>query len=124
MFNAATYSTRRSRVAAQLGDGIAVIATAPEVTRNRDSHYPYRFDSYFYYVTGFTEPDAVAVIIGGDTPRSLLFCRDKDETREIWDGFRFGPEAAQQQFAFDTAYSINEMDDQLPKLMGNVGKLA
>lgn len=124
MFNATTYQTRRARLAAQLGDGIAVIATAPEATRNRDSHYPYRFDSYFYYLTGFTEPDAVAVIIGGDAPRSLLFCRDKDETREIWDGFRFGPEAAQQQFAFDTAYSINELDSQLPELMGNVSKLA
>ncbi len=124
MFNAAIYQTRRARLAAQLGDCIAVIATAPEATRNRDSHYPYRFDSYFYYLTGFTEPDAVAVIIGGDTPRSLLFCRDKDETREIWDGFRFGPEAAQQQFAFDTACSICELDNQLPELMGNVGKLA
>ncbi len=124
MFNANIYQTRRARLAAQLGDGIAVIATAPEATRNRDSHYPYRFDSYFYYLTGFTEPDAVVVIIGGDTPRSLLFCRDKDETREIWDGFRFGPEAAQEQFAFDTACSISELDNQLPELMGNVGKLA
>ncbi len=124
MFNAAIYQTRRERLAAQLGDGIAIIATAPEATRNRDSHYPYRFDSYFYYLTGFTEPEAVAVIIGGASPRALLFCRDKDETREIWDGFRFGPEAAQQQFAFDTAYSINELDSQLPDLMGNVGKLA
>jgi Xaa-Pro aminopeptidase len=124
MFNATTYQARRARLSAQLGNGIAVIATAPEATRNRDSHYPYRFDSYFYYLTGFTEPDAVAVIIGGDAPRSLLFCRDKDETREIWDGFRYGPEAAQQQFAFDTAYSINELDSQLPELMGNVGKLA
>ena len=123
MFNAAIYQTRRARLAAQLGDGIAIIATAPEATRNRDSHYPYRFDSYFYYLTGFTEPEAVVVIIGGATPRSLLFCRDKDETREIWDGFRYGPVAAQQTFAFDAAYSINELDSQLPELMGNVGKL-
>ena len=118
------YQTRRARLAAQLGDGIAVIATAPEATRNRDSHYPYRFDSYFYYLTGFTEPEAVAVIIGGASPRALLFCRDKDETREIWDGFRYGPQAAQQAFAFDAAYSISELDKQLPELMGNVGKLA
>ena len=124
MFNAAIYQTRRERLAAQLGDGIAIIATAPEATRNRDSHYPYRFDSYFYYLTGFTEPEAVAVIIGGASPRALLFCRDKDETREIWDGFRYGPQAAQQTFAFDAAYSISELDSQLPDLMGNVGKLA
>jgi len=124
MFNAAIYQTRRARLAAQLGDGIAIIATAPEATRNRDSHYPYRFDSYFYYLTGFTEPEAVAVIIGGAAPRSLLFCRDKDETREIWDGFRYGPQAAQQTFMFDAAHSIGELDSQLPELMGNVGKLA
>lgn len=124
MFNAAIYQTRRDRLAAQLGHGIAIIATAPEATRNRDSHYPYRFDSYFYYLTGFTEPEAVVVIVGGATPRSLLFCREKDEAREIWDGFRYGPQAAQQTFAFDAAYSIGELDSQLPELMGNVGKLA
>jgi Xaa-Pro aminopeptidase len=124
MFNAAIYQTRRARLAAQLGDGIAIISTAPEATRNRDSHYPYRFDSYFYYLTAFTEPEAVVVIIGGATPRSLLFCRDKDETREIWDGFRYGPVAAQQTFAFDGAYSIGDLEKQLPELMGNIGKLA
>ena len=122
--NAAIHQSRRARLAAQLGDGIAIIATAPEATRNRDTHYPYRFDSYFYYLTGFTEPEAVAVLIGGAAPRALLFCRDKDETREIWDGFRYGPQAAQQTFAFDAAYSIAELDTRLPELMGNVGKLA
>ncbi len=124
MFNAAIYQTRRARLAAQLGDGIAIIATAPEATRNRDSHYPYRFDSYFYHLTGFTEPEAVVVVIGGAVPQSLLFCRDKDETREIWDGFRYGTAAAQEKFAFDAAYSISELDSKLPELMGNVGKLA
>ena len=124
MLNTAIYQSRRARLAAQLEDGIAIIATAPEATRNRDSHYPYRFDSYFYYLTGFTEPEAVAVIIGGASPHALLFCRDKDETREIWDGFRYGPQAAQQTFAFDAAYSIDELDKQVPELMGNVHKLA
>ena len=122
--NPAIYQSRRARLAAQLNDGIAIIATAPEATRNRDTHYPYRFDSYFYYLTGFTEPEAVAVIIGGTSPRALLFCRDKDEAREIWDGFRYGPPAAQQTFGFDAAHSINELGNQLPELMGNVGKLA
>ena len=124
MFNASIYLSRRTRLAAQLGDGIAIIATAPEATRNRDSHYPYRFDSYFYHLTGFTEPEAVVVIIGGAVPQSLLFCRDKDETREIWDGFRYGAAAAQEKFAFDEAYSISDLDSKLPELMGNVGKLA
>jgi aminopeptidase P (EC:3.4.11.9). Metallo peptidase. MEROPS family M24B len=123
-FNSTTYTRRRAQLAAGLGDGIAIVATAPEAVRNRDSHYPYRFDSYFYHLTGFTEPEAVLVVIGGALPQSLLFCRDKDETREIWDGFRYGADAAKAKFAFDAAYSINALDAKLPELMGNVGKLA
>ena len=115
---------RRARLAATLGDGIAIVATAPEVPRNRDSHYPYRHDSYFYWLTGFKEPEAVVVIVGGDTPQSILFCRDKDESREIWDGFRYGPDAARVEFGFDAAYSINELDARLPELMGNRERLA
>jgi Xaa-Pro aminopeptidase len=115
----AVFTRRRARLAEHLGDGIAIIATAPEAARNRDTHYPYRFDSYFYYLTGFTEPEAVAIIAGGEAPKTILFCRDKDETREIWDGFRFGPEAAREQFGFDEAYSISELDAKMPELMGN-----
>ena len=87
------YAERRARVAAQLGnDGLAVIPTAPERQRNRDSDYIYRHDSYFYYLTGFTEPNAWLVITGDGT--STLFCAPKDLEREIWDGYRLGPEAA------------------------------
>ena len=66
------YRQRRERLARAIGAGVAVIPTAPERTRNRDSHYPYRFDSYFYYLTGFAEPEAVLVVVGGDAPRTLL----------------------------------------------------
>jgi len=100
MFDASVHASRRARLAAALGDGIAIVATAPEVPRNRDTHYPYRHDSYFYWLTGFAEPEAVVVLVGGAEPQSILFCRDKDETREIWDGFRHGPAAAQQQIRF------------------------
>ena len=124
MSASAVFTRRRVRLAENLGDGIAIIATAPEAARNRDTHYPYRFDSYFYYLTGFPEPEAVAVITGGDVPTSILFCRDKDETREIWDGFRFGPEAALEQFGFDETYSISELDAKLPELMGNRATLS
>ena len=110
-----------------MGEGIAIIPTAPEVIRNRDTHYPYRFDSYFYYLTGFTEPESVLVLIAStdqkSAPKSILFCRDKDMEREIWDGFRYGPEAAKVQFGFDEAYSFSQLDEMLPKLMGNQSKL-
>ncbi|OJW94646.1 aminopeptidase P N-terminal domain-containing protein [Thiobacillus sp. 65-1402] len=124
MFDASVYANRRARLAAALGDGIAIVATAPEVPRNRDTHYPYRHDSYFYWLTGFAEPEAVVVLVGGAAPQSILFCRDKDETREIWDGFRHGPAAAQEKFGFDAAHSVAELDARLPELMGNRARLA
>ncbi len=128
MFNVNEFQQRRSQLLKKMGNGIAIIHTAPEVIRNRDSHYPYRFDSYFYYLTGFTEPESVLVLIAGNTaknepPKSILFCRDKDTEREIWDGFRFGPQAAKQQFGFDDAYSINQLDALLPQLMANQAQL-
>lgn len=107
---------------ASMVSGIAIIPTAVEAIRNRDSHYPYRFDSYFYYLTGFTEPESVLVLVAGDAakgiaPQSILFCRDKDIEREIWDGFRFGADAARETFGFDDAYSIDKLDDVVLKLL-------
>jgi Xaa-Pro aminopeptidase len=113
------YAQRRARLAQRMRQGIAIIPTAPERTRNRDSHYPYRFDSYFYYLTGFVEPDAVLVVIAGAEPRSILFCRDKDKEREIWDGFRYGPDAARDIFGFDESHQITELDAQMPALLAN-----
>ena len=107
------YSTRRQQVLAQLGDGVAIVPTAPERVRNRDSHHPYRFDSYFWYLSGFPEPEAVVVLVGGKEPRSILFCREKNEERETWDGFRYGPEAARDAFGFDEAWPIAELDTEL-----------
>lgn len=113
------YAARRAKLAAQMGEGIALVATAPERVRNRDSHYPYRFDSYFYYLTGFNEPEAVLVVVAGKTPRSILFCRNKDPEREIWDGFRYGPEAAREVFGLDEAHPVGSLDEALPKLLEN-----
>ena len=92
-----TFIERRRRLAEAMGGGIAILPTAPERVRNRDAHYPYRFDSYFYYWTGFREPAAV-LVVGGTPLRSILFCREKDPEREIWDGYRYGPEAARAAF--------------------------
>ncbi len=117
--NLELYRGRRLRLARQMQRGVAAIATAPERLRNRDAHYPYRFDSYFYYLTGFPEPDAVLVLIAGEGSRSLLFCRDKHLEREIWDGFRYGPEGARQAFGVDEAYSVKQLDEMLPKLLAD-----
>ena len=121
------YAARRARLAAGMAPGaVAVLATAPEVARNSDSDYPYRHDSYFYYLTGFTEPEAVLVLVAprGEVPgRSILFCREKNVEREIWDGFRHGPAAARDSFGFDEAYPIGELDAQMACLLANVPSL-
>jgi Xaa-Pro aminopeptidase len=116
------YSARRASLIAQMharGGGVAIIPTAPEVMRNSDADYPYRHDSYFYYLSGFTEPEAVIVLIAGTTNQAILFCRDKNMEREIWDGYRFGPEAARQEFGFDAALPIDALDAEMPKLLAN-----
>ncbi|WP_370659698.1 aminopeptidase P N-terminal domain-containing protein [Massilia polaris] len=121
------HAARRALVCGQMPAGaVAILATAPEVPRNADSDYPYRHDSYFYYLTGFTEPEAVAVLVAaqGSTPsRSILFCRQKNAEREIWDGFRYGPEAARAAFGFDEAYAIDDIDSELPRLLANAAAL-
>ena len=91
--------------------------TAAEAARNRDSMFPYRHDSYFYYMSGFPEPEAViALVADADGDRHVLFCREKDQEREIWDGFRYGPDAAREIFGFDEAHPIAELDRLLPEL--------
>lgn len=122
------FKNRRLALMQRMQAGIAIIPTSPEAIRNRDSHYPYRFDSYFYYLTGFKEPESLLVLLAGDlnksqAPKSILFCRDKDIEREIWDGFRFGPAAAVAEFGFDEAYSMTQLDEILPKLLANQEKL-
>ena len=118
-----TFADRRARLIQAIGAGIALVPTAPERVRNRDAHHPYRFDSYFWYLTGFDEPEAVLVLVGagadGKPPRSILFCRDKDPERETWDGFRWGPAAAREAFGFDEAWSISELDARLVEFMAD-----
>lgn len=117
------YLSRRLKLAELMrarGGGVAVVATAPEVIRNRDAHYPYRSDSYFHYLSGFPEPEAVVVIVADATSsRSILFCREKHEEREIWDGFRFGPDAAAERFGFDSAFAIEHIDAHMAHLLAD-----
>src|SRR3982750_1613093 len=98
MIASTLYAARPARLAASRGNGVPGLRPAHERLRNRDSSYPFRFDSYFHYLTGFPEPEAVLVLFGGKKPKSILFCRDKDIEREIWDGFRYGPEQARVEF--------------------------
>ncbi|MGE5096013.1 MAG: aminopeptidase P N-terminal domain-containing protein [Betaproteobacteria bacterium] len=113
------FKARRARLGKALGEGVVVLPTAPERTRNADSHYDYRWDSGFYYLTGFREPEAVLVMILGARPKSILFCREKNLEREIWDGFRFGPELARETFGFDEAHPYAELDAKLPDLLAD-----
>ncbi|CAD6511519.1 Xaa-Pro aminopeptidase [Paraburkholderia hiiakae] len=122
---AALYRARRERVLAALraqGGGVALVPTAPEALRNRDADYPYRHDSYFYYLTGFTEPEALLVLdanAGENQPAAILFCRAKNVERETWEGFRFGPDAAREAFGFDAAFPFDELDARIPQLIAN-----
>ncbi len=112
------YAERRARVAAQLGaGGVAIIPTAQERQRNRDSDFLFRFDSYFHYLSGFTEPNAWLVITADG--RSTLFCQPKDLEREIWDGIRLGPDAAPGSLGVDAAFSVTELNQRLPGLLEN-----
>jgi Xaa-Pro aminopeptidase len=115
------YRDRRAAILkqmrAQTGGGLAIVPTAAELPRNRDSLFPFRHDSYFYYVSGFPEPEAVVALAAGpDGDRHVLFCREKNEEREIWDGFRYGPDAAREIFGFDEAHPISDLDRMLPDL--------
>ena len=102
--HASVHTQRRAQLAAQLGPGgMAIVPTAPEQPRNRDSEFLYRHDSYFYYLTGFTEPGACLVLTHDG--HSTLFCQPKDLEREIWDGYRLGPDAAPEALGVDAAHS-------------------
>jgi Xaa-Pro aminopeptidase len=117
------YANRRAALISKMhakGGGVAIIPTAPEVARNSDADYPYRHDSYFYYLSGFTEPEAVIVMIAGEKNQAILFCREKNLEREIWDGYRYGPEAAREKFGFDAAFPITALDAEMPKLLANM----
>ncbi|WP_375592047.1 Xaa-Pro aminopeptidase [Chitiniphilus eburneus] len=115
------YSIRRERLAARLAPGVVILPTAPEVARNADTTYPYRYDSSFHYLTGFPEPEAVLVMVIGEdgTQQSTLFCRDKNLEREIWDGYRFGPDAAAERFGFAQAHAYEALDSEIVTLLAN-----
>jgi Xaa-Pro aminopeptidase len=115
----AEFARRRHDVMAHMEPGsIAIVPSAQEKTRNRDVEYAFRQDSDFYYLTGFAEPDSVLVLLPGrEHGEFVLFCRERDRTMEIWNGYRAGPEGACQHFGADDAFPIDDIDDILPGLI-------
>jgi len=117
--NSTEFKRRRRQLMRMMGDNsIAILPTAPEQVRNRDVLFPFRPDSDFYYLTGFSEPEAVMVLLPGRKQGEfLLFCREKDPAKEQWDGYRAGLEGAVAEFGADDAFPYSDLDDILPGLL-------
>lgn len=113
------FKERRKRLMEHMEPGsVAIIPSATEVIRNNDVHYPFRQNSDFQYLTGFDEPDSLAVLMPGrEQGEYVLFVRDKNKEREIWDGYRAGPDGAVADYHADDAFPIDDMDDIIPGLM-------
>lgn len=122
---ATDFAKRRAVLMRRIGPGgVAILATAPETIRNQDVHHPYRPNSDFYYLTGFAEPDAVAVLVPGrEAGAYSLFCRPRDPQAELWQGRRAGVEGALAEFGADAAYPLAELDIILPKLLETAHRL-
>ncbi len=113
------FERRRRQLMRMVGkDGIAILPAAPVRMRSRDVEYRYRQDSDFYYLTGFAEPEAVAVLVPGRPQGEyLLFCRERHAEKELWDGRRAGQDGAVEEFGADDAFPIDDIDDILPGLI-------
>ena len=119
MISKKEYADRRKDLMSMMADNsIAVIAAAPEKVRSKDTLYPYKQSTNFSYLSGFSEPCSVMLLIPNrQQGECVLFCRDKDLLRETWDGLRLGPIEAKQALAFDDAFPIDDIDDILPGLL-------
>lgn len=115
--NPEIFKRRRYKVMAGLQQAALLVAAHPEHIRNDDVPYPYRQDSNFYYLTGFEEPEAFLLLRPGKTPESVMFVRQKNTERETWDGFRFGPDAAQKEFLIDEVYPIEDFEKKAVELL-------
>src|SRR6201993_598738 len=113
------YAARRAHLMRAIGeDGVAIIPSSREVIRNRDVHYKFRQDSDFWYLTGFNEPDSVAVLAPGRKDGAfLLFVRERNKEREIWDGRRAGPEGAVSDYGAAQAFTADKLEAMLPALL-------
>ena len=104
-------------------NSVAIIPSAREATRSNDTHYRFRQDSDFYYVTGFEEPESIAIVRPAQDPRYTLFVRPRDPEREIWDGRRAGVEGAKSEFGANESFPIAEFDEKLQDILDGAEKL-
>ncbi len=116
---AGEYRRRRRQLMRMMGpDSIAILPTSRLAVRNRDVHHPFRPDSDFYYLTGFAEDDAVAVLIPGRKHAEyILFCQERDPKREQWEGARAGQEGAREVYGADDSFPISDLDEILPRML-------
>jgi Xaa-Pro aminopeptidase len=114
----AEYQQRREQLMSKIGNGTAIFRSAPTAVMHNDVEYAFRQDSDFYYLTGFNEPQAVAVLAPSHPEhRFVLFVQPKDREREVWSGYRCGVEAAKQVYGASVAYPIAELDEKLPQYL-------
>lgn len=115
----AEFHERRKQLIRMMGPrSIAIVPAAPVQTRNRDVEYPYRQDSDFHYLSGFPEPEAVAVLLPGNPHGEfILFCRERDEDMELWTGTRAGQEGAKRDYGADDSFPISDLDEILPGML-------
>ena len=123
--NKKEFARRRRYLAEQMGEGtIAIIPSASVKSRNRDVDYHFRQDSDFYYLSGFNEPEAVLVIIPGrEHGEAILFCRERDPSKEMWDGFIAGPDRVTDILGVDDAFPVSDIDDILPGMIEGTNKV-
>jgi Xaa-Pro aminopeptidase len=120
----AEYRQRREQFMSKIGTGTAVFRSAPVAVMHNDVEYAFRQDSDFFYLTGFIEPEAVAVLAPHHSEhRFILFVQPKDREKEIWTGYRYGVEAVKELFGADEAYSIAELDEKLPQYLEKADRI-
>lgn len=117
------FPARRRAALERLGDGVLVLPAAPIRYASRDTEHPHVPDRELYYLTGLTEPETVAVVVGGAEPRLVVFARERDPAAELWAGARLGVEAAGERAGADEAYPVSELESRLPDLLGDADRI-
>ncbi len=123
IFDMSIFKERRQQLAELCPGSAVIIPSHPDLIRNHDVHHAYRQDSNLFYLSGFEEPESVLVFRPGQTPETVLFVRAKDPLRETWDGFRYGPAGAENDYKVDKAYLITDFDSVIVELLKPVERV-